>query len=280
MSPEAAEEAARTADIAPLVVNDWTRFHPMDKYYWTPAMAGAWIVWRDLQCVAEFDVEFLSVYQVWGTRTVPVPSTGRGAPRMKAIPWLHGADEPSTTLLHLELMLHDANPSLHGNDVMEFAPSAAIRKAAEANKIEVTGIPAAGGERKVIPSLNWPDLVFEVRGIFEEYLARRQPGGWGTEPAYSDVLLPVEPVLRLWPERHSEAPRPTGNIHFSSRLKQAFRAWGEGCLATKSRAPLRSECKVWATENRISQRDMLKERDGWPNELKFPAGAPPSETDQ
>jgi hypothetical protein len=198
-TPNEAEDKARALGLEPLTpALDTARFDPMRETHWTLAMVVSWIAWADLERVRDCLPRWRQQHQSWFWREC-IEGDGAGGVRERR-GWLleqtHKGEAPLLFLSICEAV--EASEGAPSNAAQRFALNEANRLLWEklaAGELKATTIFQAAPH--VIPSHEWAFLRSgEHRYRDALYL---DPDSWNGPRYVSDVLLPRDDVLRLWP---------------------------------------------------------------------------------
>lgn len=224
-SREEAETEADRLGVGPLATRpDASAFDPRGKPWWTLAMALAWIVWRTLDKVLEFDGDYRAECLGWRPFNGFVPvDDGQSAKRVQGYEL---APLGPVTALMFDIS-HDL--SLNGA-VAGMTPGSAtkeLRRALSRGDLGAVGVPGGGGPPVAVAAGEWAFLVIHRdTSRAERYWTR----SGGRAPAYTDMEFPSAAVLQLWPALAdpAAAPAPVGARELAKargkpKLEQALR---------------------------------------------------------
>jgi len=242
MTPDQAENWAECEGMPPFAGRpDPSIFDPMARPSWTPLQVVAWIAYRDVDKVRDASTEFRINWYVW--REV-AESDNEWVQSKNGMRLEHVSDASL-----LELLNDDA-----------IAPSAENELIARliAGDVTCSGFMNSGGQRAVVPAIQWNDLRFHFGGDNVALVSMWQDAPVAAMVHYTDLLIERARVLELWP-----SPSPSiGDSHspdLTELLNEAIKRKGAP-LGTREAEEIAS--RAGAIENQKKVGEVLESIQG------------------
>lgn len=209
MTPNEAESWAEREGMPPIAGRpDPSAFDPMTRPSWTPLQAVAWIAYRDVEKVRDASAEFRAQWSVW--REVAEPDDDWTQPKRGS--WL----EPVPAASFLESF---------DDDALAEAKEADLIASLIAGDVTCSGFMNSGGQRVIVPPIQWNDLKFHFGADDVALVSMWQSTPIASVVHYTDLLIERERVLKLWPAQPPENVAgdavPTGKKSLNERKREA-----------------------------------------------------------
>ena len=216
LKPQQAEDEAQRLGLEPLSSRpDPGAFDPARKSRWSLAMVLAWIVWRDMAEVREWDSQYRADCWDWQPSRYRLASEGEAAQVFDGFAVVQRSPASGEMFEAFGYIpLSDRHTAFRPGN----APVQAKRELWDAlldGKLTAEGVPASGGARIDVPSREWADIEDCTGGgsPFREYFRyRHHPLG----RAYDDILWMRDEVRGIWPPI-AEPEAPSGQPHSATR---------------------------------------------------------------
>ncbi|MGC1577505.1 MAG: hypothetical protein WA813_15560 [Beijerinckiaceae bacterium] len=185
LNPDKAMREASKLGLLPLVGNaDPSIFDPVAKAFWTPLMAVAWIVFRDVNRVRWVADE----YRMKCTHFKPHKIGQKTTYEIVTYP----AANRRTLDIYSARVVADRHSGMTVDEAIQV-----LTQALSEDAIEATGIRKGETARSPIDSMHWEDLKY-----FQD---EHSDTVGGKANCWHKVRLNRDSIMKLWPERSSES---------------------------------------------------------------------------